>query len=290
MKNIRHIIYLLTFTLVLTMLTSETKANPSEQDLEQQFRIEEKKFSSEYPSIFDQANLLTIHQKLEIQRKINQIKEKYDFDYTLLILNTYNSYDLGNYTDNFKYITEEVSGVVFAHDLGIREYYTSARGFGREIFSESYTLDRITEIVVPYLKKGEFYYAYLAHLNFTQELLELETSEYSYNSSYISSSDPYYESSREPLPWYYFINFHYVYTALGIGFFLSLLIAAIRLYSLIKAMNTTGIKEEAMNYLQDNSFNLRHRNDVFIRKTEKTIVIKDSKSSGSSRSGGGGGY
>ncbi len=222
--------------------------------------------SGEYRALIDNADLFTAEEEEMLIARINEINEKYNFDYTALTVTDNGTYyDLVEYADNFRGLDDAADGVVFARNITTREYATSARGYGEVAFTYPDAFDRIDDIVVPFLKNDETFDAYMAHIDFTEELLES-----AYNGEVYTS------------PWYDQIEWESVMIAGAVGVAVSLMLAFGITGGMISAMKTAVKQTNARNYVRSGSFRLFDNRDIFIREfTTKTKI--------QSSSGGGGG-
>ncbi len=217
-------------------------------------------------TLVDDYDALSSLEEQEIEMRIQQIKDIYNFDVTIIITDTVSASGMTTeqYADNYPYIIEENDGVVFLHDPYLREYMTSARNNGMLAFND-YSFDQIDDKVVPFLKDDDFYGAYMVFLSLTEDFL----------SSTVSGEE-------------YKPAFHIEPMAIFGGLFGAVAISAISVMIMKRSMNTAVHNRTANNYIESGSLNLTIQNDRFL--FENTIKTpKPKNNSGGSRGGGGGG-
>ncbi len=217
--------------------------------------------------IVDDADLFTTQEEMKLAEKIEDIKEEYNFDINFITTLDSNGKSLKSYVDNHVSINQDNDGLVFGQDVTEREYQTTARGYGVRVISDA-ALDRIDEVVVPYLQNGEYYEAYDAYLNETIKFLD----------AYVSGM-PYEGESQTTID--YMI-------AIAVGLGLGLIIAFVVTAIMKSKMNTARIKKEAGNYVKEGSFYLAQNFDRFLfEETVKTPKSKEKNDDNHTRGGSG---
>ncbi len=220
-----------------------------------------------YDPLIDDADLFTEEEEAILLARIEEIKATYDFDYTVLTVTDTGSVSLESYTNDFRGVDDYTDGVVFSRNPISREYITSARNYGETVFTWPDAFDEIDDIVVPYLREDQTFDAYMAHMDFTVEILDLAAAGTPYKASFIDSIDPELLTG----------------SILG-GIVISLIISLLVTGGMIAKMKTAVKQTHAQNYIREGSFNLTDNRDVFV--TEYTT--KTRKASESSGGGGGG--
>ncbi len=227
--------------------------------------------SADSLAVVDDADVFTPEQEAELSLRIEEIRDEYDFDVTIITTEDTGGETLKEYSEDHSALDLSNDGLVFIHDVNAREYYTVSRGHGVSVVTNK-ALDRIDDVVVPYLKDGDFYGAHSSYLDVTDVFLEAAESGEGYSGEGMSLMD-------------YLIP-------IGIGLVGGLLIAFIITGGMKASMNTARKKEEAANYVVNGTFNLAQSYDRFLyQHTTKTARAKDNDSGGggSSRGGHGGG-
>ncbi len=222
--------------------------------------------------IVDDADVFTIQEEHDLIEKIEEIKEEYDFDITFITTQDTEGQSLKEYIDNHPAINQNNDGLVFGQDVIERTYHTTARGEGVKVISDA-ALDRIDEVIVPYLQSENYYKAYDAYLDETIKFLDAAASGVAYEGESQSATD--------------------FMIAIAVGLVLGLIIALIATAIMKSNMNTARIKKEATNYVKEGSFTLSQNFDRFLY--ENTVATekqqeKDDNDSHSHEGSGGGSY
>ena len=244
------------------------------------------------PNVIDNAGLLTDIEKQKLTDKIDELREKYDFDIVLHTTNSignktiaeyaanyydYNGYGVGNSHDGLLFMLNMDGGG------GNRDYYTSTTGFGITAFSGYAIADNdscINKKVLRYLGEDEYYEAFDKYLNLADKFLKTAKAgrPYSYEHRYISL--------EENIGYEIFI----IAAALVIAFIIVLVMK--------KKMNNAVKSLSATEYVRDGSVKLTTNSDVLVNvKTTKKPVSNSRRSmtgrtgssfGGTSHGGGGG--
>ncbi len=228
-------------------------------------------FAADYETVVDSADVLSDEEENALREKIAYLEQNYNYYVTINTTEYLDGhYDIRDYSDEYAAIDTQTDGVVFVNDVYERDYYSSTRNLGRDIVTGA-ALDRITDVIVPYLQDYEYYNAYDAYLDEMDKFVSMYYSGEKYTGEPKTMGD-------------YIL---YILIGVGVGFLIGLAVTA---YMMGK-MNTAVKQRAAHNYVADNSFNLTNRHDVFIGSdVVKTKISSESNSSGGSRGGGGGSY
>ncbi len=219
--------------------------------------------------IIDDADIFTTEQETALLQKIEDIRDTYNFDITFITTNTTNKQSLKSYIDNHSALDLERDGIVFGQDVVAREYHTTGRNYGAIVVSDA-ALDRIDEVVVPYLRDGDYFGAYDAYLDETIKFLEAA-----------NSGTPY---EGEPL------SFTNVIVAVAISLIGGFVVSFFVTSSMKSKMNTAKKKREAENYVRSGSFMLAQNYDRFLyENTTRTAKSNKEDNSNDSKGGSGGG-
>ncbi len=217
-------------------------------------------------AVVDDADLFTTEQEQALTERIDEIRDYYDFDITFITTTDTYGETLENYAEFHYALDLSRDGLVFAQDTSMREYMTISR---EDVFTvvTDQALDRIDDVIVPYLSDGDYYGAYDRYLDLSIDFLDAAESGVPYAGEPIDGTD--------------------IVIALVIGLGVGLVIAFVVTGIMISKMNTAVKKREAGDYIKQNSFLQGPGGDRFIREhTTKTPIPKNNSSSGGSRGGG----
>ncbi|WP_010282112.1 TPM domain-containing protein [Bacillus timonensis] len=246
-------------------------------------------------SIFDQANLFSDTEKVELQEQASRLSEQFQMDITIVTTNDSEGKSARQYASDF-YDSHEFGygqtedGVLYLIDMDNREVYIFTRDRIVDYFPDV-TVEEILDHVYPYLTEeafGESAKAFLADLEMTMDkgIPEGSSSSDGYvpsegNTSYTASGGSV--GSNDEL-----IKELLLYLAIAVGIGV-ISIGIMAMYN--RGRSTTT----ASTYLESNSFNVTNKMDRHYntRVTQQKIQQNTnsgggSSFSGGSRSGGGG--
>ncbi len=225
-------------------------------------------FAASY-ALVDEAALLTADEQTAIASRADELYSEYGVDITIIITNHLESGTLYDYAQSHAAVDYQSDGIVFVHDLSLKEYYTVGRGYGITVVSDA-ALERIDDVIVPYLQDGEYVDAYMAYLNATEDFLAAAQTGTPYEGEGTSGTT--------------------VFLSIIIGIIGGVIIAFVVTGMMISKMNTAVKKQEAANYVMQGSFVLGQSYDRFLHEnTTRTEKAKNNTKSNSSRGGKGGG-
>ncbi len=231
------------------------------------FALSTTAFASNYPSIIDDAYLFTLPEMESLNQEIEYIRGTYDFDITFITTDGDYAGTLEDFAEFHPVIDQSRNGVVFTQDTYLREYYTIGRGTGVSVISDA-ALDRIDEVIVPYLSDGDYFSAYDEYLDLMVVFLDAA-----------ATGTPYIGEPTSMTDYAMYI---------GIGIIGGALVAFIVTKSMISAMNTAKKQKLAANYVRPGSFNLTQSYDRFLyENTVRTAKPKEKSNSSSGGRGGG---
>ena len=267
-----------------TQETNEVEENePSESTAEEstaeESTVEEvvdtAEMIGEFDPMIDEAELFSEDEEAELFGRIEEIRDTYDFDVTILTMNEIpdDSYDLRYYFDWYEGLDPTRDGVVVGVNMDEfnREFSLSARNFGIEAFTEE-AQDFVHEEVPPLLTDGEYFEAFNLFLDQTEEFLETA-----------KAGEPY-EKPVDILTVLIFV--------VALPLILALLIAwLIVRFVFVAQMKTAVIKTEAKEFMVKDSLILEENSDVFTHESESRVYDppSENKGGGSSSSSGYGG-
>ena len=229
--------------------------------------------ATSYDTLVDLTENLTSDEINKLNSRIQEIKDDYDFDVTLFLIDEIMTYEeMLYYFDWYEGVDVTRDGLIFA--VNIDEYEraqaTSTRGSGIPIVTED-ALDLIVDKVVPILKDEDYYEAFDTYLDCTIEFLEA------------AENGEYY---KKPISFSDILIF-----IILIPLVIALLIALGIMHGiLIPQMKTAVIQTEAKNFIGKEGLNLTVNEDIYTHSTESRRYDppSSSSSSGGTRSGSGG--
>ena len=221
------------------------------------------------PRIVDNADILTSKEEADLEKRILNIIELYNFDVVFVTENNVtNTRDFADdfYDNNGYGIGPNHDGVLVL--VSGENRWISGCGSGVTIFS-SYSIDYIGKRIAPKFDNGDYFQGYNEFLDYSEEFLKQADTgtPYSANNSKKSASDVL-------IP---------ILVCIG-G---SAIIALIIIMIMKQSMKTAKPQHYAQAYIKSGSFNLTERNDVFLYDTiSRTAKPEPSSNSGSGSSGG----
>lgn len=232
------------------------------------------------PKVIDSAELLTPEQELELTNKIVEINTAYDFEVVIHTTLSCEGKNIEAYAeDYYDYNGYDDDGVILVIDMGSRGYYISTAGYGITAFTD-YGIKELGESIVPFLSSVEYNSAFQEFLNTTVSYLNDAN-----NSSPYDIYDVEDDSDSNP------------FLVIAACTLIAVVIGAIVTLVLRSGMNTARANNQAYDYIDRNSVNMREREDLYLYSNIiKTKIESNNHSGGSSvhrgssgRSHGGGG-
>ena len=251
----------------------------------------------------DSADLLTDDEEADLASRINALREQYRFDIAVI---TANEYKLSSDPqDEADLLYEQLGygfgknrdGVVYYINMSNRKYAVSTMGAGLYVFDD-YGLDRLDEEMLPLLGDNDFYGAFDAYVNVTEEMLvraekdwadehpddiNADFHDFDYETYLAQHAD---DRSREEDGRSLLDKIIAVLGSIGA----SLGIGGVATKTKGRQMNTTGLVHGATDSVMKDSLNLSFSNDLFLYSnvTRTPIPRDDDRSSGGSHHSGGG--
>lgn len=242
-------------------------------------------FDENSQKIYDDANLLTDTQEQELQERCVKLSLQYKTEFIIATTENTGGISTESYVKNFCFRndfgyeenTVDKSCVVYLIDMDNREVYMLLSGLANYYFEDE--MDQITDTSLTYLQSADYYGAceqFLddcetdgvdAYNKFQTEYLELWEN---YDGNYDSFYQEYlYESI-----------FSNIFVDLGIAAGVSLIVILI-----MRGFNKSKMVVNQSTYMDKSSYDMRRKNDIYIR----TTTTKHKRDSGGSSGGGGGG-
>ena len=234
------------------------------------------------PAVIDEAGYLTEAQAAELTQRLNELRQRYDFDVAIYIeekmtadtardaaddIFDYNGYGAGKNAD----------GILLYLSKEPRKYHMSTHGSGIKAFTDN-GLIYMEEQFLPYLKEDDYYAALSAYVDCADELLNMA-----------AQGEPYNKPQR---------SMTYILCVIAGAILLPLIVAYFAMKSKLAKMKTAVKQDYAGNYMKPGSFHLDFSQDIFlystVSKTEKPDDDSSSSthtsSSGETHGGRGGSY
>lgn len=278
MKKVFAIIFISLLLLVLLVPAAFAASRPSwyPEDI-----YTERTHGKNLPKVVDYADIFTSSEEAVLTNKINEIVNKYGYD--IVIVTDTSNYGLGpteeQYAIDFYYyngygIDDEYSGSVIYLNMDPNNRYISNVGTGK--MEKNYTRDTVNkmqDIVYPYLSDGQYARAMEVNLEIIDEL----------------TATGKIETKRT-------VGDYVTYGIISVV--VGLIVGGINVSKQKANMNRVRYATYANDYIVKNSFMLRNINEMFLyRNVTRTVIETQSRSgggssyhSGMSSSGGGGSF
>ena len=225
------------------------------------------------PRLVDEADLLTPDEESYINGLIEDVINKYNYDVVIVTCDSLGGKTATEYADDYyDYngygLGPNASGVLFLISMRDRDWAISTAGAAIHAFTD-YGQRQMTDQVVPYLSNGDYRSAFDLFIQYADYYYGM------YNNGTpvdIGGGEDYAPSG---------------FTAgkLGIGGVIGFLIAFISGGSMKSKMSSARTQSGAARYFQQESFDLKAKDDVFTHSTVTRVPIAQMRSSSS---GGGG--
>ncbi len=240
----------------------------------------------DYAAIDDGADLFSSHEEETLLLIIQDYKENYNFDITLITRSDVGNVDVLDYADDYEFVDDNSDGLVFLLNTGTREYVTSTRNLAETIFTQA-AFDRVDVEVVEYLKDEDYYGAFLTHLVITGEAIV----EYN-NANNITANQGTEDTQSIAIEDYGYTSNNSFFSKIGEtiseGLLVGVIFAAVITFFvssyLIAEMNTARKSTDADSYIKTGSFTLSGNSDRFLFQN----VSRREKPRNNTSSGGGG--
>lgn len=242
--------------------------------------------------IFDQANLFSETEMVEIQEQASSMSEQFQMDIRIVTTNDSEGKSARQYASDFYdshgfgYSGTE-DGILYLIDMDNREVYIFTRDRIVDYFPD-YTVEEMLDHVYPYLTDeafGESVKAFLSDVDTTMNAGIPEGSSQNGDSGYgQSESSGSYSSSASSTSQGDLVKEFLIYLAVAIGVGV-ISVGVMAMYN--RGRSTTT----ANTYLESNSFTVTNKIDRHYntRVTQQKIQRNTNNGGGSSFSGGGGG-
>lgn len=237
------------------------------------------------PLIIDEAELLSAEEEQQLEERAQSLASTYEMDVVILTVDSLSGSSAQDYADDYYDNNNygqgtEYSGLLFLLAMEEREWYISTCGNAIYAFTD-YGLERLGQLVVPYLSGGDYYGGFTCFL----EECAVYFDEYRRGVPIDGYVDSYQPGRNEDVIYYQPEKT----ASLPISLLVGLIVAAVVVLCMRAAMNTKRPKHSAGDYLKQDSYRLRTQRDLFLYSNVHKVRRQQQSSGGSSvhRSSGG---
>lgn len=238
-------------------------------------------FAENPTKVIDDADILSVTEEVALQGKIEDVIEKYQnaYDIVILTVNSTNGRSIVSFADDYYDYNDygydsESSGLIFVVDMGGRQWYISTCGRAISAFTD-YGLDKMGEKAASYLSNGNYYSGFSKFIDIADEYIDqFESTGIAYDVPKHSSSYDYeygYERSKAK--------------TLLVAALCGLITAFIVSMSFKSQLKTAKMQTNAQHYIRMGSFHVTHSSDQFLYKNVTKTKIESSSGGGSYRGG-----
>lgn len=234
--------------------------------------------------VYDEAGLLSETEKKQLTERAAAISEQYQCQVGILVLNDTGKYKVRDYMEaiflrcGFGYGSEQ-SGILLGLSTAKRDWQLLTYGSGIQAITD-YGTDYISESILKYLKKDQYYNAFDTFVTLADRFLEEAAAGTPFDTDH-----PARLTTMAKLKPYLF--------SFGIAFVIALVICL----GLVGSMKVASSRKGAANYMTPGSFQLTKKRDYYLYttvvRTKRETKSSSGSSSGSSTNsngfGGGGG-
>lgn len=242
-------------------------------------------YANNSDKVVDNACILSDTEEADLESQINEVIEKYDYSYDIVIHTTNRTFDkdIEAYSDDYYDYNDygydsEASGIIFVVDMGERYWHMGTTGKAITVFTD-YGLKKIDDKVIGYLSDGDYYRCfskfveladdYINHYETTGEAYDVRRSSGSSNSAQERTTEEKIEV---------------LFMSIFIG-----MIAALIVCLVMKAqLKSAKMQTNAMQYIRSGSFQVTNSREYFLYRTlTKTRIESNSGGGGGSHRSGG---
>lgn len=244
--------------------------------------------------VIDNADLFSDSEESSLENTISDLRATYQMDIVILTENSLNGVRPQDHADDYyDRHSYAVDGMLFLLSMAERDWYISTCGNAIYALTD-YSIQAVTEEVIPYLSEGNYYGSFDAFLQELPEYLDAFEAGKPIDGQADYSGD-YYQGDQEEVIYYEepFVPSFEVALLCGI------VVAAVCVLIMRLGMITIKRQHRAGAYINKNSYRLTTQRDIFLySKTSKVRKPENNSSSGggssvhlssSGRSHGGGG-
>lgn len=247
MKKIWTVLIIALFSIFLT-----TPANASERSL-----------------VEDYAGILNVDEVTKLNAKANAISDKYGCDAVIFVIYEMTDNDgpmvwAMDIFDEFGYgYGSQRSGIMLFLSMAERDYAMIAHGYGNVAFTDHGKDVMLDKFILPLLKNDDYYGAFNAYLNKSEEFLRLAYE----GAPFDINTDP------DAL-------FSSMIMKIAVVVLVPLIIAFVVCSIWKSQMQTARPAMAADNYIPKDGFILTAQSDMFLYRTRKSVKVQSSSSGG----------
>lgn len=222
--------------------------------------------------VVDMADILLSSEEEELQEKLERIAQTYQVDVVVASTDSCGSQSPQDYTDDFYEqmdygYGDQYDGIILMVCMDERKFHLATQGKAIRIFTD-YGLERIDELITPYLSDGEYSRAFSYFCVLAEQFIE----EYEHTGEAFDVNNRFQEK----------LDFGtWLLISCGIG----LLTALIVLIILLRQLKSVAPKHRAHEYVRNGSFRVTRQRDIFLYRTihKRRIEKSSGKGGGGSR-------
>ncbi len=230
--------------------------------------------------VIDEAGLLSENEVRRLEEKIEEIRDEYDFELVVLTVESTGGKRAEAFADD--YYDDNGFGYGLDHDGALilvsmeeRDLYISTAGSGQRIFTD-YGIDYVLDDVAEYLSDGDYYRAFRAFLEDSEELIRQDGRGEAYDVG--NPIEGYGQPERS--------KSSRVAGKLVPSAIISFIISLISVGVMKKKMNTAVKNRDAREYVRPGSFVLTRERDTYLYSN---VTMVRRQTNDSNRGGHGGG-
>lgn len=239
-------------------------------------------FADSLPPVVDKADLLTEKEELRLTEEAEQIRREYGMDAVILTVpslegESAKTYAQDYYDSNGYGVGDELSGCLFLLAMEEREWYIVTSGEAIYALTD-YALLQQEELVLPYLRQGDYYGAFDQWLE--SVAVYYDAFQQGEPIDGIVADEDRYEGHEDIV---------YYEKEPSVNWFLSLAVGlaagGITVGILRAMMNTRRSNNSAVEYMKEGSYDLRVHKDIFLY-SQVSKTRRETNSASGSRGGG----
>lgn len=226
------------------------------------------------PRLVDQADLLTDTQEDSLQKELDDISNKLDFDVAIVTVDStgsrtpqafaddyydYNGFGMGGNAD----------GVLLLVSMAERDWHISTAGFGITAFTDA-GLDYMSDIFVPYMRDGDYMKAFETYADLCDQFVTQ------------AKNGRAYDNGNMPKAPFNLAKYG------GIALIGGIVIALLIVETMRRSLKSVRPQRSAGNYIKNGSMNITDSEDRFLyANVSKRARPKSSSGSSAHRSSSG---
>ena len=230
--------------------------------------------------LVDDAALLTQSEAAEVENRLDELSEEYDFDVVVYTTTSRGGVDIVSFADDFYDengygMGNRNSGVMLLIDMSDRSWYIDTAGEGIEAFTD-YGISEAGDELVPLLGSGDYAGAFMKFADIAEEYIISERSG--------DAVDIY--GTIEEIKDYYIHKEGGLTTTDKIRIVVGVVVGTLGMFLITgimkKKMKSVQPRNDAKEYAKGDTFRLTFQNDIYLYNRVMSVPISDG--------GGGGGH